>query len=52
MSPKPGQVLKLNREHPHISDLFPYLHIDVLVVVYVRDEHFEYVCKEHIAVDS
>lgn len=48
MAPTPGDILRLDRKHPHISDTTPYLHTDVLVVAYKHDDSFEFICKEHV----
>ena len=47
-NPKIGDILLINREHPHTSVTTPFLHTDVLHVKYRGKDNFEIVGKDHI----
>jgi len=49
--PKPGDTVRLVRDHPHISKDNNYWHIDVLFFEYIRDDYFKFLYKEHVPCD-
>ncbi|KKT45370.1 MAG: hypothetical protein UW35_C0038G0003 [Candidatus Collierbacteria bacterium GW2011_GWF2_44_15] len=51
-NPQIGDIVTFHRNHPHTSEMFPFLHTDLYYLRYEGNGHFIVTGKDHIPWDA